>query len=192
MEWRTPHCARSPAWTAAPPGSLLRSFERHLWAQNRSERTVGDYPPGRPRGLPGGHPAPPLQRQHGPPLETRSCASSKNWLGSPPLHKVSGQEPVQVQQRQHLNHLRALPPHHGDKVTDRNRTRWAVSASTRLSLIHGATTSTAPATVVTTLGLVRHHCGRITSGTGPARQSPDRRAGHPPAARGPGYHRPRW
>jgi hypothetical protein len=43
------------------------------------------------------------------PLDTRSCASSKNWLGSPPLHKVSGQEPVQVQQRQHLNHLRALP-----------------------------------------------------------------------------------
>jgi integrase/recombinase XerC len=25
------------------PGSLLRSFERHLRAQNRSERTVGDY-----------------------------------------------------------------------------------------------------------------------------------------------------
>jgi hypothetical protein len=27
----------------AAPGSLLRSFERHLWAQNRSERTVGNY-----------------------------------------------------------------------------------------------------------------------------------------------------
>jgi hypothetical protein len=27
----------------AAPGSLLRSFERHLLAQNRSERTVGNY-----------------------------------------------------------------------------------------------------------------------------------------------------
>jgi site-specific recombinase XerD len=27
----------------AAPGSLLRSFERHLRAQNRSERTVGNY-----------------------------------------------------------------------------------------------------------------------------------------------------
>jgi hypothetical protein len=25
------------------PGSLLRSFERHLRAQNRSERTVSNY-----------------------------------------------------------------------------------------------------------------------------------------------------
>jgi site-specific recombinase XerD len=29
--------------TRAAPGSLLRSFERHLRAQNRSERTVGNY-----------------------------------------------------------------------------------------------------------------------------------------------------
>jgi hypothetical protein len=27
----------------AAPGSLLRSFQRHLPAQNRSERTVGNY-----------------------------------------------------------------------------------------------------------------------------------------------------
>ena len=27
----------------AAPGSLLRSFERHLRAQNRSERTVGNH-----------------------------------------------------------------------------------------------------------------------------------------------------
>jgi hypothetical protein len=27
----------------APPGSLLRSFKRHLRARNRSERTVGNY-----------------------------------------------------------------------------------------------------------------------------------------------------
>jgi site-specific recombinase XerD len=27
----------------AAPGSLLRSFERHLRAQNRSDRTVGNY-----------------------------------------------------------------------------------------------------------------------------------------------------
>lgn len=27
----------------AAPRSLLRSFERHLRAQNRSERTVGNY-----------------------------------------------------------------------------------------------------------------------------------------------------
>ena len=27
----------------AAPGSLLRSFERHLRARNRSERTIGNY-----------------------------------------------------------------------------------------------------------------------------------------------------
>jgi len=27
----------------AAPGSLLRSLERHLWARNRSERTIGNY-----------------------------------------------------------------------------------------------------------------------------------------------------
>jgi site-specific recombinase XerD len=40
--WRTPNCASSAPWIAAP-GSLLRSFERHLRAQNRSDRTVGNY-----------------------------------------------------------------------------------------------------------------------------------------------------
>src|SRR6266498_693659 len=41
--WRTPYCASSAGMDRAAPGSLLRSFERHLWAQNRSERTVGNY-----------------------------------------------------------------------------------------------------------------------------------------------------
>jgi hypothetical protein len=125
------------------------------------------------------------------PLDTRSCASSKNWLGSPPLHKVSGQEPVQVQQWQHLNHLRALPTPRRQGHRPESDPLGGICIDP-LVVDPRRDHLDRTATVVTTLGLLRHHGGRITSGTGPARQSPDRRAGHPPAARGPGYHRPRW
>jgi hypothetical protein len=42
--------------------------------------------------------------------------------------------------------------HHGGKITDRNRARSPVAASTRLSLTRGAATPTAPAAVVTGRG----------------------------------------
>jgi hypothetical protein len=41
---------------------------------------------------------------------------------------------------------------HGGRIADENRCRSPVSGSTRLSLIRGATTSTAPAQVVTSRG----------------------------------------
>jgi hypothetical protein len=63
-------------------------------------------------------------------------------------HEVPARQPVQVQQRQHLRHLRGLA-RHGGKIAELNRLRSPVTGSVRLSFTRGAVTSTAPAPVST-------------------------------------------
>ena len=58
----------------AAPGSLLRSFERHLRAQNRSERTVGNY-------LEGARVAESFLEGRGKPLEDATQADLEDFLG---------------------------------------------------------------------------------------------------------------
>ena len=57
--------------------------------------------------------------------------------------EVAGREPVQVQDRQHLGHLRR-PPAYAGRIRELNRLRFPVSSSTRLSFTRGARTGTVP------------------------------------------------
>jgi site-specific recombinase XerD len=56
------------------PGSLLRSFERHFRAQNRSERTVGNY-------LEGARVAESFLEGRGKQLEDATQADLEDFLG---------------------------------------------------------------------------------------------------------------
>ena len=60
--------------------------------------------------------------------------------------EVAAGQAVQVQQRQHLGHLRGLAAHAG-RIAEENRRRSPVASSMRLSLTRGAATGTAPAPV---------------------------------------------
>jgi Phage integrase, N-terminal SAM-like domain len=58
----------------AAPGPLLRSFERHLRARNRSERTVGNY-------LESARPAEVFLEGRGKRLEEATQADLEDFLG---------------------------------------------------------------------------------------------------------------
>ena len=58
---------------------------------------------------------------------------------------------MQIQQRQHLRHLRFFRDQAG-RIAEANRFRSPVASSLRLSLTRGCRTGTAPAAVVTSRG----------------------------------------